>query len=119
MYYFLGFLHPYIDDIIDVGDYGNCGFRAIASLLGWGKESWPLVQTQLDTQVHQHPKLFTNLFYDTVFDVRNALKVEYLGVQGREKWTTIPDMGYPIACRYNVVFVSLSKRLNIISPLLP
>ncbi|XP_050920331.1 uncharacterized protein LOC127137968 [Lathyrus oleraceus] len=35
-------------------------------------------------------------------------------MNGREKWMTIPDMGYPIACRCNVVFVSLSKRLTII-----
>lgn len=35
---FPDFLHPYIDDIIDVGDNENCGFRAIASLLGWGEE---------------------------------------------------------------------------------
>lgn len=26
---------------------------------------------------------------------------------------TILDMGYPIACRYIVLFVSMSKRLNI------
>ncbi|CAL5186690.1 unnamed protein product [Lathyrus oleraceus] len=26
---------------------------------------------------------------------------------------TISDMGYPIACMYNVIFISLSKRLNI------
>lgn len=26
---------------------------------------------------------------------------------------TVHDIGYPIACRYNVVFVSRSKRLNI------
>lgn len=61
-------------------DDGNCDFRAIAILLGWGEESWSLVRTQLDTQVHQHPKLFTNLFYDTVYEVINALKVEHLGV---------------------------------------
>ena len=107
-----GFLHPYIDDIIDVGDDGNCGFRAIAALLGWGEKSWTLIQTQLDTQIHQLPKLFSKLFYDTVDEVRNSLKVEHLGVQGREKWMTIPDMGYPIATRYNVVFVSLSMTLN-------
>lgn len=29
---------------------------------------------------------------------------------------TIRDMGYPIAFRYNVLFVSLSKRLDIIFP---
>lgn len=110
---FLSFLHSYIYDIVDVDDDGNYGFRTIATLLGWGEESWSLIRTQLNTQVHQHPKLFSSLFYDTVSEVRNALRVEHLGAHGREKWMIIPDMGYPIACRYSVVFVSLSNRLNI------
>jgi hypothetical protein len=45
---FPGFLHPHIDDIVDVGDNENCDFRAIADLLGRGEESWLLVKTQLD-----------------------------------------------------------------------
>lgn len=53
------------------------------------------------------------MLYDTVSKVKNALKVEHLGVHGQDKWMTIPDMGYPSACRYNAVFVSMSKRLNI------
>ncbi|KAI5445618.1 hypothetical protein KIW84_013729 [Lathyrus oleraceus] len=113
MFQFLDSLHPYINDIVDVGDDGNCGFWVIATLLGWGEKSWPLIRTHLDTQVHQHPQLFSNLFYDTVSIVKNVLRVEHLGMQGIDKWTRIPDMGYPIACRYIVVFVSLSKRLNI------
>ncbi|XP_050875735.1 uncharacterized protein LOC127079397 [Lathyrus oleraceus] len=48
---------------------------AITDLLGWGEGSWSLVQTQLDTQVHQHPKLFSNLFYETISEVMNALRV--------------------------------------------
>ncbi|CAL5210179.1 unnamed protein product [Lathyrus oleraceus] len=52
---FPDFLYPYINDIIDIGDDGTCGFQAIVTLLGRGEESWPLIQTQLDTQVHQHP----------------------------------------------------------------
>ena len=28
---------------------------------------------------------------------------------GTDKWTTIPNMGYVIANRYNVIFVSLSE----------
>src|SRR3954471_11911767 len=70
---------------------------------------------QLDAQVHQHSQLFSKLLYDTIFTIRNLLRVNHLGVQGRDKWMTIPDMSYPIASRYNVVFVSLSKRLNISS----
>ncbi|CAL5205211.1 unnamed protein product [Lathyrus oleraceus] len=68
----------------------------------------------LDTQVHQHPQLFFNLFYGTVSTVRNALRVEHLDLQDIDKWMVIPDMDYHITCRYNVIFVSLSKRLNII-----
>lgn len=37
---FPGFLHPYIDDIVDEGDDEDCGFRAIVTLLGWDEESW-------------------------------------------------------------------------------
>ncbi|XP_058746442.1 uncharacterized protein LOC131619355 [Vicia villosa] len=32
---------------------------------------------------------------------------------GKEKWMTIPDMGYHVASKYSVVFVSLSMRMNI------
>ncbi|KAI5405462.1 hypothetical protein KIW84_052303 [Lathyrus oleraceus] len=73
------------DDIVDVGDDGNCGFRAIAVFLEWGEESWSLTWTQLDTQVHQHPQLFSNLLYDMVFIVRNVLQVDHFGVQGIDK----------------------------------
>lgn len=46
------------------------------------------------------------------------LRVEHLGVQDIDKWMVVPDMSYHIACRYNVIFVSLSKGLNItFSPL--
>jgi len=30
-----------------------------------------------------------------------------------DKWMTIPDMGYAIANRYNVILVCLSSRQNI------
>lgn len=47
---FPDFLHPYIDDIVDMGGDGNYDFQAIAALLGWGEKLWPLIQMQLDTQ---------------------------------------------------------------------
>lgn len=101
------FLHQYIYDIVDMGDDENCGFRAIATLLRWGKESWPLIRTQLDTEVYQHHQLFSSLFYNIVSEVMSALQVDGFGVQGREKWMTVPDMGYPIASRYSVILFSL------------
>lgn len=74
---FPNFLHSYIDNIVDVGDDGNYGFRAIAALHGWGEE--------LDTQVHKHPHLFSNLFYDTISTITNMLRVEHLDVHGIDK----------------------------------
>ena len=47
--------HPCIQDsienIIDVKADGNCGYCAIAALLGIGEESWSLVRN------HQHKEL--------------------------------------------------------------
>lgn len=60
------FLHQRINDIVDVGDDGTCGFQVIAALLGWGEESRPLIQTQLYTEFYQHHQLYFNLLYDTM-----------------------------------------------------
>ncbi|XP_058742955.1 uncharacterized protein LOC131615809 [Vicia villosa] len=106
------FLHKYIDDIIDVDDDGNCGFRAIGALLEMGEESWPLVREQLDVEVSQQQQLYSKVFHDTISSVRSSLKVDSLGPQNSDKWMMIPEIGYCIASRYNVIFVSLSKNLN-------
>ncbi|XP_058775618.1 uncharacterized protein LOC131649894 [Vicia villosa] len=112
---FPAFYHPYIDDIFDVELDRNCGFCCISFALGWGEDACYDVQRQLHTQIQKHADLFSKLFYDTVFDVSNSLLVKHLGLQGKEKWMTIPDMGYPIASKYSVVvFVSLSMLMNII-----
>ncbi|KAH1243377.1 hypothetical protein GmHk_07G020468 [Glycine max] len=36
---FQPFIHNFIDNIVDVGADGNCGYRAVASLLGMGEDS--------------------------------------------------------------------------------
>ncbi|XP_050876316.1 uncharacterized protein LOC127080021 [Lathyrus oleraceus] len=83
------------------------------TLLGWGEESSSLVWTHLDTKVYQHYQLYSNLLYDIIPKVKSVLPVASLGVQGRQKWMMIPDMGYPIAYRYSVILVLLSKNLNV------
>ncbi|XP_058779679.1 uncharacterized protein LOC131653522 [Vicia villosa] len=110
---FPAFFHPYINDIVDVEPDGNCDFRCISSALGWGEEACYDVRRQLHTQIQQHADFFSKLFYDTVSDVSNSLLLKHLGFQGKEKWMSIPDMGYPVASKYSVVFVSLSMRMNI------
>ncbi|XP_073227028.1 uncharacterized protein [Cicer arietinum] len=105
-------IHSYIEEIIDVVADGNCGFRAIAALLGWTEESWPLVRTQLDKEIRLHQDLNANVFDDSVESVRNSLKISELGAQEKDKWMCIPDLGYVIATLYNVILVSLSRNLN-------
>ncbi|XP_058722831.1 uncharacterized protein LOC131594663 [Vicia villosa] len=78
-----------------------------------GEEACYDVRRQLHTQIQQHADLFSKLFYDTVSDVSNLLLVKHLGFQGKEKWMTIPDMGYPVDFKYSVVFVYLSMLMNI------
>lgn len=57
--------------------------------------------------------MYSEVFYYTVFKVGSSLRVACVCVLGREKWMTIPDMGYRIASRYSVIFVSSSWRFNI------
>ncbi|XP_073221556.1 uncharacterized protein [Cicer arietinum] len=62
----------------DVVVDGNCGFRAIAALLGWTEESWALVRPQLDKEIGLHKDVYSNVFYDNVESVRNSLKISKL-----------------------------------------
>ncbi|KAH1212298.1 hypothetical protein GmHk_14G040536 [Glycine max] len=48
---FHGNLHPYISDIVDVGSDGHCGYRAVATLLSIGEDSWPLVYNDLHKEL--------------------------------------------------------------------
>ncbi|XP_012573859.1 uncharacterized protein [Cicer arietinum] len=104
----------YIVEIIDVVPDGNCGFHTIAALLDWTEESWPLVRTQLDKEIHLHQDLYANVFDDSIELVRNSLKISGLGGHGKDKWMTIPDLCYVIATLYNVILVSLSRNLNML-----
>ena len=57
--------HPCIQDsienIIDVKADGNCGYRAIAALLGMGEESWSLVRNHLHKELTSWSKVYINL----------------------------------------------------------
>lgn len=57
--------------------------------------------------------MYSKLFYDTVFEVTNSLRVPNLGVKNREKWMTSPGMSFLITSIYNVILFSWSINLNI------
>ncbi|XP_058726299.1 uncharacterized protein LOC131597631 [Vicia villosa] len=105
---FPDYIRPFIDDIVDVMDDGNCGFRAIASLHGYGTDGWSMVRRDLEKEIiGPRSKLYEDLFGQRLPTVRSSLVIENLGQQPPNKWMTLPELGYVIANRYNVVLVSL------------
>ncbi|KAH1210660.1 hypothetical protein GmHk_15G044919 [Glycine max] len=87
------FIHDFIDNIVDVGADGNCGYRAVAGLL------------------EDYIKLFGGT--DKFEDLRMPLHVDGLTMVTMDKWMDVTDMGYVITSRYNVILVSLSHQQSI------
>ena len=57
-------IQDYIENIIDVKADGNCGYRAIAALLGMGEESWSLVHKHLHKELTSWSEKYINLLGD-------------------------------------------------------
>ena len=74
--------YPYILDVIDVKTDGHCGFRAIASLLGMGEESWPLIRMDLFKEISQWREEYATLLggHQRVEDIKRSLLVDELSV---------------------------------------
>ncbi|CAK8543609.1 unnamed protein product [Lathyrus sativus] len=104
-------IRSYIDDVVNVVSDGNCGFRVIDSLHGYGEDGWPMVRRDLGLEIIHNEKssLYANLFTDQLAVVRESLMIEEFGPQPPHKWLTLPDMGYVIANRYNVVLVNMKE----------
>ncbi|CAK8538509.1 unnamed protein product [Lathyrus sativus] len=102
-------IRSYIDDVVNVVSDGNCGFRVIASLHGFGEDGWPMVRRDLGLEIihNETSSLYANLFTDLLAVVREYLMIEEFGPQPPHKWLTLPDMGYVITNCYNIVLVCL------------
>ncbi|XP_004512845.1 uncharacterized protein [Cicer arietinum] len=103
---------PYIDEIFDVAADGNCGFRAIALLLGHGEECWYMVRNSLDQKIASHVTPYDRLFTRLIREVRDPLKISGLGLQPMNKWLSIPDMSYVIATTYNIILVTFGQTFS-------
>ncbi|KAI5391986.1 hypothetical protein KIW84_076689 [Lathyrus oleraceus] len=102
--------HSFID-VVNVESDGNCGFRVIASLHGYGEDGWSMVRRELGLELIDKDRstLYDKLFSNRLSAVRESLMIESFGSQPPEKWMSLPDMGYLIANRYNVVLVCLGN----------
>lgn len=106
-------MRPYIQLIKDVPADGNCGYRAIASLVGYGVDGWKQVRKDMLNELISHRPLYDWLFcevgrYKELVNIIDYFEDANAGV---DKWMTIPDMGHIIASCYNVVLMTLSSNL--------
>lgn len=101
-------IHHFIDDVLDVGPDGNCGYRAVGALLGRGEDSWPLIRHECLEELQEWREDYARMFGGEDY-VQNLIQSLYVdGYATRDKWMTLPAMGYVIASKYNITLVSLS-----------
>ncbi|XP_058751582.1 uncharacterized protein LOC131624671 [Vicia villosa] len=60
------FMHKYIKWIVNVEGDGNCGYRAVSSLLGNGEDSHTLVRHQLIQELKTHKDSYTRLYGEEI-----------------------------------------------------
>ena len=108
---FLDGLRPYIHHVKDVKADGNCGFRAIAGLMGFGKDEWPQVRKDLLIELHAHVDQYRQL-YGTQLRVDELIHIlSYLeDCPPHDRWMTMTEMGHLISSHYNVVLYHLSME---------
>ncbi|XP_006577644.1 uncharacterized protein [Glycine max] len=106
------FMHGFIEDVVDVKADGNCGYRSVSALLGMGEECWAMMRNELIKELDKWSQDYIKIFGGTkrYEQMRLSLHVDGLSKVSMDKWMDIMDMGYVIASRYNVIFVSLSRQ---------
>ena len=74
------FIQDLIDNIVDVKADGNCGYHAIAALLGIGEDSWSLVRNHLLKELDKWSDEYIKLFRgkDRFEELRMSLLVDGL-----------------------------------------
>ncbi|XP_028053414.1 uncharacterized protein LOC114257809 [Camellia sinensis] len=99
-------LKPYIHLIKDVDVDGNCGFWAIASLIGLTEAEWGQVRRDLLHELYTHIYHYTHLYgsHDRIEELTHNLSY-FEPNSGYHRWMTMPDMGHLVASCYNVVFM--------------
>ncbi|XP_052728537.1 uncharacterized protein LOC108327432 [Vigna angularis] len=100
---------PYILNIVDVVANGHCGYRCIATSLGLGEDSSPIIRNDLYKELSQWRDEYATLVggYDRLEQLRRSLMGDPQSAANATKWMTIPDIGYAIVNRYNVILVQL------------
>lgn len=111
-------MRAFVTDIVDVRSDGNCGYRCVAALLGLGESRWSEIRTQLYDELYEHQSMYDKVFVEHGRSsvILKSLLHEDEDFAPMEKWMSMPDVGYIIATRYNVVLFSISERLTMTIP---
>lgn len=108
----------FVKDIIDVRSDGNCGYRCVAALLGYGESRWSQVRKELTEELQENQNLYDRVFVQEgrSTTLLNSLMHEDDEFAPMEKWMSMPDIGYVIATKYNIVVFNISERLMLTIP---
>lgn len=105
---------PYIVECKNVKSDGHCGFRAVATLMGFGEESWVRVRQDLMNELTHNLHLYQCVFRENgrVKEVMDALNC-FTEFAPFENWFLLPYMGDLVASKYNVALIILDTQLSL------
>ncbi|KAJ0744143.1 putative OTU domain, FHY3/FAR1 family protein [Helianthus annuus] len=104
--------HAYVTRIHNVLGDGNCGFRATASALGYGEDEWLFIRRSLMEELLEFRNKYTKAFLGSFKDVFTSLAWSGSGFAPEKHWMIMPEAGFLIANKFNVIvhFLSQEKR---------
>ncbi|GJT52429.1 FAR-RED impaired response 1-like protein [Tanacetum coccineum] len=106
---FLNMLHPYIEEVRDVRADGNCGFRAVAVGLKLHENEWTTIRYDLMEELRIYYDQYIIMFdAKECDDVKKRLNFFENGFAPIDKWMNMPEIGFLIASRYNVIFHNIT-----------
>ena len=105
------FMCIHVQAVKDVARDGNCGFRALAELLGIGEDKWPQVRTLLYNEVAYNEARYAPLIQEygwTVAEFKRRLNWLVVGVPAPyEHWMDMPICGIVFATVFQCTLVFL------------
>ncbi|GJW02198.1 hypothetical protein Tco_1561054 [Tanacetum coccineum] len=106
---FPNMFHPYIEEVQDVRADGNYGFRAVAVGLELHQNEWPTIRYDLMEELRIYYDQYVVMFgAKECDDVKKRLNFFENGFAPIEKWMSMPEIGFLIASRYNVIFHNIT-----------
>lgn len=118
---FENFMVPYVECLVDVQGDGNCGFRALAVLLGRGEDKWPQIRRSMMKELRNHPdryEIFLN--FETLNHEQMMEKLRWFRqkvLAPSKHWMIMPICGALFATIYQCPLVYLDW--NAASTILP